>query len=131
MAYDSQGVRTDREKEEGKEKGSQQLRSRVVDQEKNPSFEGYIRSLRTRVVVAECVFLAATSWSEIHSKLDGGSSSAGYQNPAVKDRETGRWVVAQRSMTELSRNGGFGWGIRGKDGRGGRKEQVVVREGSP
>lgn len=32
---------------------SQQLRSRVVDYEKNPLLEGNVRSLRTRVVVAE------------------------------------------------------------------------------
>lgn len=38
------------------------------------------------------------------------------QNPAVKDRETGHLVVVQGSMTDLSRDGGFGWGCSGRMG---------------
>ena len=111
-------------------KASQQLRSRVVDEGKSPLFEGNIRSLRTRVVVAEIWFPCSNQLvgNPLCSKLERRSSSAGDQNPEVKDRETGRWVVVQGSMTELSRFGGFVGGFRGEDGGGGRSRWWSGRE---
>lgn len=67
-------------------------------------------------------------WNILRSARNGEGIGLGErdQNPAVKDRETGHLVVVQGSMTDLSRDGGFGWeisermgGEEDKDGAGG------------
>lgn len=84
-----------------KKETSQQLRSRVVDYGKNPLLEGDVRSLRTRVVVAERRFPCS-------NQLVGNPLETRVRRETRIQKSKTEKQDVHGSMTELSRNGGFG-----------------------